>query len=224
MMISPESYYEKHLKGKSEKQIMTAIRGLKQKMGRLKNIMEDSNYGSETIIMPSESTRLLSTRMYLERAKQALVDVGGTYTLSKAEQEAKLFDSSIPAISKVIFSIGGFLEGYKTRTIIVDEEHIYFDAERSSMLNSSTLHNGLDYPCGKEEFLDGIQALYIGEWRMNYMNHDILDGTQWELTIEFSDGHKPFKTGGSNAYPYNFDNLQELLGIEPDDEDEKVEK
>jgi len=223
MMISPESYYEEHLKGKSEKQIMTAIRGLKQEMGRLKNIMEGSHYGSETIIMPRESTRLLVTRMYLERAKQALADVGGTYTPSKAEQEAKLLDSSIPAISKVIFSIGGFLEGYKTHTIIVDEEHIHFGVERSLMMNSSTLPSGLDYPCGKEEFLDGIRALHIGEWRINYMNHDIIDGTQWELTIEFSDGHKPFKTGGSNAYPYNFDNLQELLGIEPNDEDEKVE-
>lgn len=53
------------------------------------------------------------------------------------------------------------------------------------------------------------------------MNPNVLDGTQWELTIEFSDGHKPFKTGGSNAYPYNFAALQELLGVEPDDEDEE---
>lgn len=30
MMISPESYYEENLKGKTKEQIMTAIRGLKQ--------------------------------------------------------------------------------------------------------------------------------------------------------------------------------------------------
>ena len=36
MMISPEGYYEEYLKGKTDKQIMTAIRGLKQEMGRLK--------------------------------------------------------------------------------------------------------------------------------------------------------------------------------------------
>ena len=29
MMISPESYYEEYLKGKTKEQIMTAIRGLK---------------------------------------------------------------------------------------------------------------------------------------------------------------------------------------------------
>lgn len=35
MMISPEGYYKEYLKEKDEKQIITAIRGLKQEMGRL---------------------------------------------------------------------------------------------------------------------------------------------------------------------------------------------
>ena len=35
-MISPESYYEEYLKGKTKEEIMTAIRGLKQEIGRLK--------------------------------------------------------------------------------------------------------------------------------------------------------------------------------------------
>ena len=219
MMISPEGYYEEYLKGKNEKQIMTAIRGLKQEMGRLKNTMESPDYGSEAIVMPSERTRLWCTRLYLNRAKQALADVGGTYVPSKAEQKVELYDASIPAINKVIFSIGGFFGGYETRTITVDEEHIHFDVEHSLILEPSNLPDGLDYPCDKEEFLHGLRELHIGEWRTNYMNPDVLDGTQWKLTIEFSDGHKPFKTGGSRAYPYNFNALQELLGIEPDEED-----
>lgn len=218
MMISSEGYYEEYLKGKNEKQIMTAIHGLKQEMGRLKNTMESPDYGSEAIIMPSESTRLWCTRLYLDRAKQALADVGGTYVPSKAEQKAELFDASIPAISRVIFGIGGFFGGYETRTITVDEEHIHFDVEHSLILKPSNLPDWLDYPCDKDEFLDGLRELHIGEWRTNYMNPYVLDGTQWELTIELSDGHKPFKTGGSNAYPYNFDALQELLGIEPDED------
>lgn len=220
-MISSEGYYEEYLKGKNEKQIMTAIRGLKQEMGRLKNTMESPDYGCEAIVMPSESTRLWCTRLYLDRAKQALADVGGIYVPSKSEQKVELFDTSIPAISKVIFGIGGFFGGYETRTITVDEKHIHFDVEHSLILKPSNLPDGLDYPCDKEEFLDGIRELHIGEWRTNYMNPYVLDGTQWELTIEFSDGHRPFKSGGSNAYPYNFDALKELLGVEPDDEDEE---
>ena len=220
MMISPEGYYEEYLKGKNEKQIMTAIRGLKQEMCRLKNAMESPDYGSGAIIKPSESTRLWCTRMYLDRAKQALIDVGGVYTPSKSELKSELFDASIPAIYRVIFSIGGFFEGYETRTITMDEEHLHFDVEHSIIPKPSNLPIVLDYPCDKEKFLDGIRELHMGEWRTSYMNPDVLDGTQWELTIEFSDGHKPFKTSGSNAYPYNFDALQELLGIDSGEDEE----
>ncbi|MGN8679331.1 hypothetical protein ACTNEA_11420 [Oscillospiraceae bacterium HCP3S3_F4] len=42
-----------------------------------------------------------------------------------------------------------------------------------------------------------------------------MNGTQWELEIFFSDGHKPMKICGSNSYPYNFNKFLELLGIEP---------
>lgn len=44
MMISPENYYGEYLSGKDAKQIMTIIRGLKNEMGRLKNIMEHPEY------------------------------------------------------------------------------------------------------------------------------------------------------------------------------------
>lgn len=223
-MIGPEGYYEEYLKGKNEKQIMTAIRGLKQEMGRLKNVMEHPDYGTEAVIMPSESTRLWCTRLYLDRAKRALVDAGGTYIPSKAEKKAELFDASVAAISKVTFGIGGFFDGYETRTITVDEKHIHFDVEHSFILKPSNLPDGLDYPCEKAEFLDKIWELHLGEWRTSYTPErfgcSVLDGTQWELSIEFSDGQKPFKTGGSNAYPYNFDALQELFGIDPTEEQE----
>ena len=48
----------------------------------------------------------------------------------------------------------------------------------------------------------------------------VCDGTQWELTIEYNNGRKPF-TCGSNAYPYNFKNLTELSGIEDEPKEDK---
>ena len=41
----------------------------------------------------------------------------------------------------------------------------------------------------------------------------------WELTIEYNNGRKAFTSGGSNSYPYNFQKLTELFGIEEDEED-----
>ena len=53
MMISPEWYYEENLKGKTAKEIMTAIRGLKKQIGHLKNVMEHPEYINT--ICPSEA-------------------------------------------------------------------------------------------------------------------------------------------------------------------------
>jgi len=44
-----------------------------------------------------------------------------------------------------------------------------------------------------------------------YVNNRILDGTQWELEIYFSNGHKPVKIYGSNDYPVNFDRISTLM-------------
>ena len=229
MMISPEGYYEEYLKGKTAEQIMTAIRGLKQEIGHLKNTMEHPDYGCEPIMHPSEDVRLWCTRMYLERAKEALVAIGGVYKPSKAELKAVAFDESIPAIRKIVFTIGGFFSGHETHTIILNDEHLHKDVEHSLILKPSNFYIPPDYPVGKEEFLDGIRDLHIGEWRSNYdprrFGYVVMDGTQWELEILFSDGHRPVKIYGSNAYPYNFNKFLELLGIDPmvDEEDAEDE-
>lgn len=117
MMISPERYYEEYLKGKTKEQIMTAIRGLKQEIGRLRNTMESPDYVQEIIMHPSEDTRLHWTREYLERAKQAYAEAGGTYTLSKSEEMATYYVSNIDAICKITFSIGGFFGGYRSYVV-----------------------------------------------------------------------------------------------------------
>lgn len=223
MMISPDCYYDTYLKGKNQKQIITAIRGLKQQIGELKNIMEHPDYSSALKVCPDESVRLECGRLYLERAKQALMEAGTIYSPSKAELRAESFDASVSAISKIVFSIGGCFDGYEKYTITMDKVHLHFDVEHSFYLKPSNLPDGLDYPCGKREFLNGIRALHIGEWRPSYrpkrFGYSVLDGTQWDLRIEFSNGHRPFKVCGDNSYPYNFNSFKRLLGIGCDSEE-----
>lgn len=51
----------------------------------------------------------------------------------------------------------------------------------------------------------------------------VIDGTQWEFKIEYSNGAKPECYDGDNAYPYNFSKFLELFGLENEidyDEDE----
>ena len=63
-----------------------------------------------------------------------------------------------------------------------------------------------------------LRLLHIGEWRHTYslarFGETVLDGTQWELEIHYSDGSKSFKCYGSNSYPYNFIEFCELLNLD----------
>jgi len=222
MMLSPESYYELYLKGKSEKEILSAIRGLKNQIGHLKNTMEHPDYGNVPLVHPTEAVRIWCTRLYLERAKQALLEMGVSYTPSQAEAKAKQFQDNIDYISKVRFEYGGYFGGYEFYTITVDEAHIYFDLEHSLYEKPTNLPVTTDYPMSKDDFLDGLRELFIGEWRPNYrterFGYVVLDGTQWSLHIEYNNGTKQTSYYGSNSYPYNFDKFKALFGIDDDTE------
>lgn len=217
MMISPEGYYEEYLKGKTAAQIMTVIRGLKNEIGHLKNKMEHPDYASD--ILQSESTRLWCSRLYLERAKEALVEAGGTYTPSQAELKAAAFDESVPAITKLVFSIDGFFGGHETRTVTVDSAGVSMTVGSHFSPEDGIVVPEKIWSVTKEDFIDGIRDLHIGEWRRYYstrrFGYFVCDGTQWELNIEFSDGHMPFTVSGDNAYPYNFDAFRIFLGMDP---------
>ena len=213
MMLSPESYYEEYLKGKTKEEIMTATRGLKQETGQLKNSMEKPYDGMKAVMHPSEDTRLHWSCKYLDKAKQAYVEAGGTYTLSKSEEKAADFDANINAICKITFNIGGYFGGYRSYIVELSEE-----------LKAYTKLWEDEEPFTKNSYIAALKELHIGEWRRHYttkrFGYMVLDGTQWELEFEYSNGHKPVRFDGDNSYPYNFDKFQKLFGIDDIEEGE----
>ena len=42
----------------------------------------------------------------------------------------------------------------------------------------------------------------------------VLDGTQWNVSFEYSNGKKTLEISGSNDYPYNFDEFAEIFDVE----------
>ncbi|MCT8977880.1 hypothetical protein N4T77_14870 [Clostridium sp. CX1] len=224
MMISPEGYYEEYLKGKNKDQIMSVIRGLKQAIGRLKNMMESPDYGKEPIVHPSEDTRIHWTREYLDRAKLAYAEAGGNYTLSKSEEKAADFEINMDFINKITFSIGGYFGGYRSYVVELSDglkayTKLWEDEEPLLLLDDDNKE-----PFTKDTFIAALKDLHIGEWRRRYstmrFGYTVCDGTQWELEFEYNNGHKPVGFDGDNSYPYNFDKFQMLFGIDDTEEDE----
>ena len=219
MMISPDNYYKKLLKGKTKEEIMVAIHELKQQMIDLKNTMENPGYDFENDMSPSENTRLSCKRLYLERAKEAYEEAGGSYTLSESERRAVDFDTNIDFISKITFTIGGYSDGTSTYIVRLSEElkaykKLWDEEEPISLYE----HNGKKIT--KAAFLARLKSLHIGEWLSRYstlrFDYMVLDGTQWELEFEYSNGQKSIKFEGNNSYPYNFNEFLILFGINGD--------
>ncbi len=212
MMISPEIYYELELKGKSQQEILKAIRSLKQEISNLKKELEERCLEPKLMMMPSPLTRIKCSRDYLEVAKQAYTEAGGVYEPTKAEQKDQAFNESLKYMKRFIFDYGGFFSGYEKRTYTISDEKVLFDLEHSLYLKPTNLP--VYEPFTREEFIEGIAALHIGEWKKSYVDPLVLDGTQWSIDIEYEDNRKPVHIDGSNAFPYNFDDLLEFLEIE----------
>lgn len=221
MMISPEGFYESEIKGKSYDEILRVIKRLKREMAEHKRTIEHPDYGSESVIRSSESSRLRCTRLYLERAKEALAEAGAPYEPTRAELRVMDFDANIGNISKITLSIRGFLSECSTYTVRL-EDQLHFGIADLRMPTLTNCNVPIDDPMTKDEFLDSLKELHIGEWRRYYDTErfgiEVLDSTQWELTIAYNNGRKTFSSGGSNAYPHNFKALTELLGIKETDD------
>ena len=219
MMINPETYYAMNLKGKSQEEIMKKIRSLKIQIGQLKRSIENTD-DMVLEVFPSRLTRLKCDRDYLERAIQAYEEAGGEYVRSKAEQKDHDFNEALDSMSKLVFTIGGFFCGHETRTFTVSDGQVLVDVEKT-MISMDKEEYG---PYRKEEFISGIKALHIGEWKRTYNDLLVMDGTQWELDIYYNNGRRPTKISGSNAYPYNFDDLKEFLEVEMEDEEDEQDQ
>lgn len=212
MMLSPETYYEYNLKGKNAKQIMREIDSLKKEIRRLKKTMERSAY--VYLMDPGEDVQLWCTRLYLEKAKEALAEVGGTYKPDTWEVKAAEFDENILHICKLEFSTGGYFNGYDILIYTIDGNDVYRSSQHYYRHIYTDMETGKNIDLNAEEFFCGLAELHLGEWKSQYVNNDVLDGTEWHLEIHYSNGCKPVRFYGSNAYPYNFDKLLEFVGCD----------
>lgn len=212
MMISPEAYYTEYLQGKSPETILQDIHELKEEISRLKTTLESTDRPPEPYIKPGPLTRIKCSREYLKMAKKAYEQAGGLYEPTEEEQRDQSFNDDLLSMHKFTLEIGGFFTGYTKYIYTISGDQVLFDADHSFYPKPS---NPPAYePFTTEQFLEGLADLHIGEWKQEYTNPCVLDGTQWSIEIEYDDDREPVKIHGSNAYPYNFENLLWFLDID----------
>lgn len=137
----------------------------------------------------------------------------------------------LPYLAKLSFTIGGYFGTTEIRTIHVDRSNIileYVDYEAFTRKDDTAPPSKfMVHELSLEQLADELADLELAEWEKGFFDFDALDGTSWNLVLEFSDGGEPFKISGQNAYPENFDTLLRLLNCsvnEPEEyEDEEEE-
>lgn len=194
-------------------ELYSRIRGLKQKMGQLKNQLEHPEYKGSIEEKLETIERL---RKELGLAKQVYSQKVGNYPMSKKEQAIDTFERNLQDISKIVLTIGGFFSGYPNYVAdFLDDFSIYkeyFDSKE--MID---LLDKWNQPYTKSSFLAEFHTIHVEEWNKSYslrkFGYEILDGTQWELTIYYGDGIDPVNYLGNNHYPYNFNQLTKLFDV-----------
>ena len=211
MMIPPSIFYKMQLEGKSAEEIKTNIRGLKRRINHLKRVLEHPDY--KHTFDPAEDVQLWCNREYLKVAIETLQAYGEEYHLTKAEQKALEFNDNILNISKIDFHIWGFFGPSINVTVTVDDK-VKFAINK---YGPEELPYERQEEYEKEDFFRYWDELFLGEWRKHYdlnkYGMAVCDGTQWEFTIEYNNGRKPFKSSGDNAYPHNFNRLLDCLEV-----------
>lgn len=226
MMISPDAYYEKELKGKTKEQVFSQIRSLKWQIGNLKNQLEGPDSDERVSEAPSEKTRISCLRAYLDRAKLVYAQLGGEYKESKAELAAQEFERRIPEISEATLIIGGFFSSTEVIEATVGKRKVTIkNTQRAPGLNRESDWTLPLFSVPKEDFFTQLEELHIGEWRPFYstrrFGYQVMDGIQWELSFTYAgDPRDRVSFHGDNSFPYNFGELLCLMRGTDDDEDE----
>jgi hypothetical protein len=132
-------------------------------------------------------------------------------------------------ITSVEFVYGGFFQGNSRVSVIssnIDDTATWSMSTPDDFDDSKTFGN-----LSEEKWNDFRRSLVeranVLSWRESYVEPHILDGFQWSLEVNFSDGTN-LEIDGSNDYPREWSELNaimaELTGLheefDTDDEDE----
>ena len=208
MMISPTTYYEE-VKDTGIDNLQKEIRRLKRSIARLKKELEKPNRGPD-LRCPSRSIVIYFSREYLKMAKKALAEAGGEYHEIMDEKRATRFMENLPYLQRLELDIITFmaLEKY---VIEIEGDTIHRISDLEPKIEAVQITT-------REELLNRLQDIHLDEWKKYYNPNQygmfILDGIQWTLKLEYSHDIRLVQFVGDNVFPWNFEELCTLFGID----------
>ena len=215
MMIGPTSFIYMSISGKSYEAAKEEVQALWKDIRRWKKLIEEVPDAEELMICPSPSVKISTYRDYLEAARDYFESQGWEYELNREEIADKEFNDRLKDVNSISIDYGGFFGGGESRTITFDKDKIIMRRNFTGTVPSrEELERKYYEEMTRDELLEELANLHIGEWKKMYDNPLVLDGISWSVTFKYNDGKK--KTFcGCNRYPYNFYGFLDVMQIEP---------
>ena len=110
------------------------------------------------------------------------------------------------------FSCGGFFGGYDEMTVKKEKDHAVLIVSPSMFREGKVDDSTKELTISEwNEFISDVFSKYhIDDWSEEYINHDILDGTQWSVKVTLDDGSE-LEHYGSNDFPPNWRSFIEYV-------------
>ena len=218
MMIGPGNFVAENIEGKTREEAVKEVKRLWREIRRLRKMLEEESQAEEMMYHPSPEVRISVYHDYIEAAKAYFKEQGWEYEPSKEEIKDREFNDRLDQVEKIEVEYGGFLCGHINLKISFDGDEVKTDrVDMIFPLDPEGLNRTYFEGVVREELLDEIRELHMGEWSQNYDDPCVLDGIQWSVEFKYADGKKRIFEG-SNKYPYNFDRFLDVMEIEPIDD------
>jgi hypothetical protein len=115
-------------------------------------------------------------------------------------------------ITSVEFTYGGFFQGHNRLSVISG----FHDGSATWSMSNSGSYDGISKfgniskPQWDEFRKSLVEKAKVLSWKESYTDSFILDGFQWDLSVNFSDG-TTLEISGSNDYPKEWAELNSIM-------------
>ncbi len=116
------------------------------------------------------------------------------------EKEYNTAEDYRDIVTSVKFSIGGYFGGFTDITIKKNEKGASVSVQKTRDPDESYSDRQIT-PMKWKKIVNKLYGqMYLHEWKKDYVDNSVMDGTQWNLVISLK-GKRPRSYGGSNDYP-----------------------